>query len=437
MTNRGSGSELALQILHFEGGRLYMPPRWFSKRGYKHLDAPVGEAFAQRIDKEPGIRRHAWSPLIFYVKRTKRYKPLDGVTVYKDRPIMYASHRDACILSKYASSLTDSLDIHYERERITENVIGYRRLGKSNYDFSADAYRFARANSPCVVLCFDITGFFDHLDHQILKDRLKRVLGVKELPSDWYQVFRHVTRFSYVDRKALAEHPTFGPRLRSRALAPAATIAELKSKGVAIERNPEKFGIPQGTPISSVFSNLYMVDLDQAVATFCAARGALYRRYSDDILIVCSVEDETAIHNALLDAVAAHKLQIKSEKTERALFGSANSQVFQYLGFHVSRTGATIRPSSLARQWRKIKRSILKTKKIGEAAIAHGKTTGVYTKRLRQRFSPIGVRNFSSYARRAANAFGSKKDSAASFACGEESRRSYPRTKDDKTKVTG
>lgn len=55
-----------------------------------------------------------------------------------------------------------------------------------------------------MVLCFDITGFFDNLDHAILKRRLKELLGVTELPPDWYAVFRHVTRFSRVERRALA-----------------------------------------------------------------------------------------------------------------------------------------------------------------------------------------------------------------------------------------
>jgi len=55
------------------------------------------------------VAKHAWLPLIHYIKRTKRYKASKGKTVFKDRPIMYASHRDACILSKYAWELTTAL----------------------------------------------------------------------------------------------------------------------------------------------------------------------------------------------------------------------------------------------------------------------------------------------------------------------------------------
>jgi RNA-directed DNA polymerase len=384
-----------------------MRPAWFSKRGYKHFDAPVGELYACGVEAGSSIDEHAWSPLIHYEKRVKRYKPTNGKTVYKVRPIMYASHRDACILSKYACELTRRLDDFYEGEGLASNVIGYRRLGKSNYDFSADAYRFAKANAPCVVLCFDITGFFDHLDHHLLKKNLKQLLGTPELSKDWYRVFRHVTRYHYVSREALAAHPDIGPRLKSPKPQPVASIAEVKAAGIPIKPNPNAFGIPQGTPISSAFSNLYMIDVDRAMASLCSAYGALYQRYSDDILVICKPEQEAAIQAALMAAVATMKLEIKDEKTERAVFDGSGDAGFQYLGFNVTETGATIRPSSFARQWRKLKYSIKKTRKIGALAIEEGRADKIYTKRLRRRFYPVGVRNFSAYARRAAKAFGS------------------------------
>jgi hypothetical protein len=145
------------------------------------------------------------------------------------------------------------------------------------------------------------------------------------------------------------------------------------------------------------------------MAALCKAHGALYQSYSDDILVICGIEQEVAIRDALLAAVENHRLEIKDDKTERAVFDAANAEVFQYLGFNVTPSGATIRPSSLARQWRKLKHSIAKTRKTGAAAIAEGRSDKVFTKRLRRRFYPVGVRNFSAYARRAAKAFGSKQ----------------------------
>jgi RNA-directed DNA polymerase len=43
------------------------------------------------------------------------------------------------------------------------------------------------------------------------------------------------------------------------------------------------------------------------------------------------------------------------------------------------------------------------------AAISAGKSDKIFVSNLRRRFSPVGGRNFSSYARRADAAFGSKK----------------------------
>jgi RNA-directed DNA polymerase len=149
-----------------------------------HFDAPVGETFAKCVEHADFVAKHSWLPLIHYTKRVKRYKAIDGRTVFKERPIMYASHRDACILSKYAWELSTALDQYYEDRGLSTHVIAYRKLGRSNYDFSADAFTFASANPNFVVLCFDITGFFDHIDHKILKDRLKRVLRTSELTRD-------------------------------------------------------------------------------------------------------------------------------------------------------------------------------------------------------------------------------------------------------------
>jgi hypothetical protein len=103
-----------------------------------------------------------------------------------------------------------------------------------------------------------------------------------------------------------------------------------------------------------------------------------------------------------------HRLET-NDKSERVVFDPRSSETFQYLGFNISTEGAVIRPGSLARQWRKAKRSIVRTKKIGTAAVASGEASKIFTKKLRKRFHPVGARNFSSYARRSAQAFGSKK----------------------------
>lgn len=382
---------------------------WFKRRSYQHFDVPVGTTFIKSASNPTFVAQHSWLPLIHFVKTTRRYKSGDGKTVNKDRSIMFASHRDACILSKYAFDLSKKLEKCYTASGLNDHVLAYRKLGRSNYNFSATALRFAQRHSPCVVLCFDITGFFDNLDHAILKNRLKNLLGVSELPHDWYAVFRQVTRFSYVELATLKAHPKFSKRIKSKSHRPIATIEELHKAGIPITVNANRFGIPQGTPISSAFSNLYMIEVDAQMKDVCDRAGALYQRYSDDILIVCPVTHEKKVTDALKAHIAAHKLQIKDEKTERALFEPNSPDVFQYLGFNISQAGGSIRPASLARQYRRAKRAIRQTKRAGERAIAAGKADKIYTKQLRKRFAPVGARNFSKYARRSAQAFRSKR----------------------------
>ncbi|HEX8015252.1 MAG TPA: reverse transcriptase domain-containing protein, partial [Flavobacterium sp.] len=47
-------------------------------------------------------------------------------------------------------------------------------------------------------------------------------------------------------------------------------------------------GIPQGLPISAVLANLYLFDFDlDIVNRWVKPHNVYYRRYSDDIFIVC------------------------------------------------------------------------------------------------------------------------------------------------------
>lgn len=403
---------------------------WFKPRGYRHFDLPVDEKFASRAMNPAFVARHPFSPLLHYTKSQTRYKKdaKSGARTIttKDRPIKYASHRDACILAYYAHQLSQALERHYLTSGLSENVIAYRSLGKGNYDFSAEVLAFAKANAPVTILAFDVTGFFDNLDHGLLKKRLKSVLGVTSLTEDWHKVFRSFTAFHYVDREELKTHPTFAPRLAARSRDRIAGVEELKAAGITFYPNPEiakgnKRGIPQGTPISAVASNLYMVDFDEAAKTYCDGIRALYRRYSDDILVICNSNQVEVVEAEVMRLIASELLEINTDKTERTDFGGLEHlpkppRAAQYLGFTLHEDGPTIRESSLSRQWRKMRRAMKRIRKVATAKIADGRSEGAYTKSLRRRFSYLKVkddqgtrtiRNFSSYGRRSAAVFGS------------------------------
>ncbi|GLK73713.1 group II intron reverse transcriptase domain-containing protein [Ancylobacter dichloromethanicus] len=402
---------------------------WLKPRRYRHFDLPVNEAFAQKAMDPAIVSRHAFSPLIHYTKTETRYKkcPKSGTRTItqKERPIKYAAHRDACIFSYYAHQINQALDTRYKVMGISDNVIAYRALGRGNYNFAAEAMDYAQAEAPVVILAFDITSFFDTLDHGLLKQRLKSLLGVHELSDDWYKVFRSVTRFHYVDLKELKAHPVFGQRLKDKSRDRIASMEELKAEGIAFHANPEmakghRRGIPQGTPISAAISNLYMMEFDAAAKACCDKVGAFYRRYSDDILVICKPNDALAIEAEILRLIATEKLQIAPHKTEKTLFDKGRSlprtsKAAQYLGFTFDESGPAIRESSLARQWRKMRRAMRRARKSVQWRIAAGLPGKAHTKKLYRRFAYLKVydgdtlrtlRNFSSYGRRSADAFG-------------------------------
>lgn len=245
------------------------PPSWFKKRAYKHFDLPVKANRACELVEEAYVKKHSFLPLLRYIKSVKRYKynseTRQRTITYKKRPIAYSSHRDACILSCYAEKLHSKLEGKYKDSGISDCVIAYRKLKKANYDFAAEAFSFARDNSPVKIIAFDVKGFFENLSHPKLKEKLKSLLDQKSLSDDWYKVFRYITKYHYIDINHIRENKNL-----TRRNGMIASIAEVKAEGITFNPNPNgNKGIPQGTPISAVLSNLYMLDFDKEVYQLC------------------------------------------------------------------------------------------------------------------------------------------------------------------------
>jgi RNA-directed DNA polymerase len=376
---------------------------WFKSRGYGHFDVPVGLKWAESINPYL-VARHAWSPLIHYVKETKRYKVAERKTVPKKRDIMFASHRDAAILAKYSADLVCRLDAWYNDVGLNNVAIAYRSLGKSNYHFAKVVQDYVRSHDPVMILCFDVTGFFDNIEHGRLKIRLKWLLDVAELPDDWYKVFRFITKYRCIARDDLKKDELIASRMaRGSARRPIATIEEIKAAAIPIQHNANKHGIPQGTPISASMSNLYMAEFDLKLKTAAEECGALFQRYSDDILVACSPGQADALEALVLASLAEEALEVQPKKTERCLLTGKDRLTFQYLGYHMGYVGAQIRPGSLSKQWRSAKRAIRNAERKGLTHLAEGKGEKIFTRKLRAKLTHVGARNFLSYARRSAD----------------------------------
>lgn len=381
---------------------------WFRPRGYPHFDAPVGVEWSLNISPA-FVSRHSWSPLIHRLKEVKRYKPKLQKTELKKRDIMFASHRDASILAKYSADIVRRLDAWYAEAGLEHTVIAYRSLGKSNYHFAAVVQEYVRTHDPVTVLCFDVTGFFDNISHPKLKKKLKWLLELDELPDDWLKVFRAVTKYRRVEQADLKANPVFVSRmLRKRVRTPIATMEELVASGINIHKNLNKYGIPQGTPISASMSNLYMVELDQKLKAEAERRSALYQRYSDDMLVACHPDQADELEAIIMAAVREEALEVQTAKTERCVLAGSQRDTFQYLGYHLGYVDAQVRPGSMSKQWRSAKRAIRKAEREGKARIDAGKADQIYTRKLRGKLTHVGVRNFIAYVGRSADELGSK-----------------------------
>ena len=55
------------------------------------------------------------------------------------------------------------------------------------------------------------------------------------------------------------------------------------------------FGIPQGSPISAVLANIYMLDFDYEINKYLESIGGIYRRYSDDMVAICPLDKKDEV----------------------------------------------------------------------------------------------------------------------------------------------
>lgn len=396
-------------------------PSWFKKRRYRHIDLPVSQSFIKKTQDPNYVAVHSFSPLIHYVKKERKYK-LDATSgirtvKVKNRPIKYACHKDACIYSYYSYQLNLLLEKFYEENNISECVAAYRSLGMSNYDFAAKALNFAETHKPVSILAFDVSGFFDNLDHNLIKQEIKSITQQKTLSKDWFNVFKSITNFRYFSTEDIKKSSNLKDRLSRDAHGRIATIRELKSENILFRKNPEvekgnNRGIPQGTPISATISNLYMHKFDLKMKTACDKIGALYIRYSDDILVICDINNKNLIKRYVEILMHKFRLSIEKNKTEIVDYDGKNKNRYaQYLGFKFTESGPIIREATLSRQWRILKKKI-KWAKIN--AKRHN-SKKIYKRKLYKRFSYIKTstmngmtvtRNFSSYARRCHLALG-------------------------------
>lgn len=367
--------------------------------------------------------RHSFYPFLRYEVTTRKISKKSGELSSrpKSRTISYASHVDSHIYAYYASLLSKQYESKLVITDANSSVIAFRQLGKSNADFAKSAFDAISRKSPCVVLAYDISGFFDNLDHRLIKKSWCDLLGVPRLPDDYFAIYKSITNHSSVDRERIYKH--FGisphnPKSGRRRICTPPQFREIKKDRALIERNISGKGIPQGSPISAIISNIYMFDFDMFSSKLVGGLGGIYYRYCDDMLFIVPVEKRAEVENEISVAIKDLGLEIQNEKTDIVTFSSDEASVYsdkplQYLGFLFDGKRVLIRSAALARFSEKYKRgvSLARQTKRKRDKIRAGlglPSRPIFKRELYQRYSHLGRRNFVRYGLNAAELFGSK-----------------------------
>lgn len=307
----------------------------------------------------------------------------------KKRLIAYAAHADAHIFGHYSDILSERYEAVVNERGLHECVTAFRKVNRRrNIHFANEVFEFIRRSRPCYVLALDVSDFFGSLNHEHLKTAWASMLQQSRLPPDHFAVFKAITRYCQVERDALfdALHiPVNNPRSRgnhrlplldrqgvhsipdnpNRLCRPNRFREWVRERGL-LQINTSDCGIPQGSPISAILANLYMLEMDTALNAFAIAKGGMYRRYCDDILLVMPTPElRYQAQQMTEDWLRDLRLRFNPTKTEQFDFpaeGCITGKPLQYLGFTFDGVHKRIRPGSVARYYRKMRRGVLRAK---------------------------------------------------------------------------
>ncbi|WP_419955167.1 reverse transcriptase domain-containing protein [Neobacillus niacini] len=409
----------------------------YETKYYLHFDERVHiEHVKDKIQDPDWVSSHAFLPSIHFKINFNRY-----VTISKDktlpvseqkikkkkiREIYYAAHKDRFIYKYYGDLLNNAYNYYAIAKGIDNSALAYRnnKRGKNNIDFAYEVFDFLLNQKQAVVISFDFTKFFDHIEHRTLKQNIKTVLGVEKLTKDWYKVFKNLTEFTYVKKTDVDVNlkQKYGVKklkelLKSKKLKKIMTSEEFRIfKQSYLFKNKKPYGIPQGSGMSAVCSNVHLIHFDQEIKAWADTQKALYRRYCDDLILIIPVTNASSKlvevkKNEILQIIQKYQsqgLKIQEEKTEVRLYingtildESQQNSKLDYLGFVTNGQSIQIREKSLFKYYCRAYRKADSSRRIAFVTNRKGPKTELYKIYTHLGFDYKDRGNFITYAYRA------------------------------------
>lgn len=379
---------------------------WSPKlKKYPHFDAPIREQDIIDLVRDPArVAANSFYPFMRYEQKWQPFRSKkSGKPKKKTRPIRFASRRDAYILAYYRHILSTPYEELLKYHGISESVIAYRKIktpggsGKSNIHFAMDAFDRIKECGNCAVVALDISSFFESLDHNRLEILWCRTLGVNQLPPDHAAVFKAITKYAVVDRDAAYERLGFSAKEMVKGKErlvyktkfkdmPTKLCSDLefrqkicghgKTYKSLVDVNRKPFGIPQGSPISDLLANLYLIDFDIAMSRYAEDRSGFYYRYSDDIILIIPGGETQATDTITFATTEIRKqgdrIFIKESKTSALIYnndgndqqsfkiitGKQGKNGVEYLGFRFDGKQVFFRDATIANLYRKVSAGI-------------------------------------------------------------------------------
>ncbi|WP_164506457.1 reverse transcriptase/maturase family protein [Levilactobacillus yonginensis] len=346
-----------------------------TSKEYRHFDHKISENEKKKLlgngkksfCNPNFVKRYRQLPFIKFdmvFNKFGRNDKHEGQLTPKARHISLASHHESLLLKYYSVMLGYCYERSIEENGIAEVPLAYRR-GFDNIHGAKSVFDFLWQTGNSWIIKGDFHAFFDCLDHRILMKQVKRVLYGDErckMSDDWYAVIKSITKYRSVSKGQLVQTPGINTHGTSY-------VSNLKEFGKLIKKGKLRLssvnekGIPQGTAISAILANVYMIGFDEWVNKLVQRYGGIYKRYSDDFVVVipqktCDIARVKQLKDSIIHRSNDQlKLTINPRKTKLLEYSKENGHVydlgsrkvknFDYLGFEFTGRAVYLRAKTI------------------------------------------------------------------------------------------